>query len=143
MKTVLFLLSFLASLHLAAQDTSAVIVHKDPRLDALVRKQAAINVAVKKASSRTMRGFRLLVINTNNRDEAIAAKTKLYTLYPELKAYLAYQSPYYKLKAGNFPTRAEAESYKRTMSVLFPKGVFVISDIIELKAEKDAVEVED
>jgi hypothetical protein len=143
MKTVLILLSFLATLHVAAQDSGTVIVHKDPRVDLLAKKQAAINVAVKKASSRTMRGFRLLVVNTTRREEAIAAKTKIYTLYPELKAYLAYQSPYYKLKAGNFRTREEAETYRRTMSTLFPKGVFIVNDIIELKAEKDAVELEE
>lgn len=127
-----------------AQDSiSSVVVHKDPRLDLLVKRQAAINAAVKKATPHTARGFRLLVANTNNRNEAIAAKTKVYTLFPELKAYLAYQSPYYKLKVGNFQTRAEAESYRKTMTSMFPKGVFIVNDIIEVKAEKDAVEVED
>ena len=53
------------------------------------------------------------MINTNNRDEAIAAKTKVYTYFPELKAYLQYQSPYFKLRAGNFKTREEAEKYRK------------------------------
>ena len=116
---------------------ASVIVHKDPRIDALVKKQAGINEAVKKASGYTQRGYRLMVTNTNNRDEAIAAKTKIYTYFPELKAYLQYQAPYFKLKAGNFKTREEAEKYRKNMSSFFPKGVFIISDIIEIKAEKE------
>ncbi len=115
----------------------SVIVHKDPRIDALVKKQADINVAVKKTSGYTTRGYRLMVINTNNREEAVAAKTKIYTYFPELKAYLLYQAPYFKLKAGNFKSRDEAEKYRKNMNVLFPKGVFIIGDTIEIKAEKE------
>jgi hypothetical protein len=121
-----------------AQDSAAtVIVHKDPRLDVLVKKQADINAAIKRAAARTARGFRLLVINTNKRDEAIAAKTKIYTNFPDMKAYLVYQSPYFKLKAGNFRTREEAQQYQRILSAYFPKGVFIVNDIIEVTPEKD------
>lgn len=126
-----------------SQDTAAVIVHKDPRVDVLAKKQASINSAIKKSSARTMRGYRLMVVNTNKRDEAIAAKTKIYTFFPDMKAYLSYQSPYFKLKAGNFQTREEAEKYRKLMASMFPKGVFIINDIIEVKPEKETVEVED
>ncbi len=122
--------------------TAAVIVHKDPRVDILVKKQASINTAVKKASARSMRGYRLMVVNTNKRNEAIDAKTKIYTYFPELKAYLSYQSPYFKLKAGNFKTRDEAEKYRKMMTTMFPKGVFIINDIIEIKPEKEIEEFE-
>ena len=118
------------------QDTSAVIVHKDLRIDMLIKKQAQINEETARESRRTMKGYRLMVINTNKRDEAIAAKTKIYTYFPELKAYLLYQSPYFKLKAGNFKTRDEAEDYQKKLNAFFPKGVFIISDIIEIKPEK-------
>src|SRR5438045_5391882 len=97
-----------------AQDTASkmLIVHKDPRMDALVKKQAAINERSKRINGRTMRGYRLLVVNTNSRDEAIAAKTKIYTHFPDQKAYLTYQSPFFKLKAGNFQTRDDAKRYQ-------------------------------
>jgi len=122
--------------------TASVIVHKDPRVDILVKKQSSINTAVKKASARSMRGYRLMVVNTNKRNEAIDAKTKIYTYFPELKAYLSYQSPYFKLKAGNFKTRDEAEKYRKMMTTMFPKGVFIINDIIEIKPEKEKEELE-
>ena len=126
-----------------AQDSTflqgpAVIVHKDPRVDALVKKQAAVNYAYKKAGGRTMRGYRLMIINTNSRDEAIAAKTKIYTHFPDQKAYLTYQAPFFKLKAGNYQTRDEAKKYQELMKILFPKGVFIMNDTIEVKPEKDS-----
>jgi hypothetical protein len=120
-----------------AQDSSSVVVHKDPRLDVLLKKQGEVNAAIKKANARTAKGYRLLVINTNKRDEAIAAKTKVYTAFPELKTYLVYQSPYFRLKVGNFKTREEAVQYQKSLGFYFPKGVFVLSDTIEVTPEKD------
>ncbi len=118
-------------------DSSSVIVHKDPRLDLLVKKQAQINEETSRDARRTDKGFRLMIISTNSRDEAIAAKTKVYTYFPELKAYLWYQSPYFRVKAGNFKDRKDAEAYQKRMNTYFPKGVFIMNDIIEVKPARE------
>ncbi len=118
-------------------DSGSVIVHKDARLDLLVKKQAEINEATTRESRRTDKGFRLLIISTNSREEAIAAKTKVYSTFPELKAYLWHQSPYYKVKAGNFKDRKDAETYQRKLNPFFPKGVFIMKDVIEVKPGKE------
>ncbi|MGZ3959510.1 MAG: hypothetical protein ACXVBT_16600, partial [Flavisolibacter sp.] len=143
MKKWLLLLVFFAvrtgfAQNVPSHDTNTVVIHKDPRIDALLSKQASVNAAIKKASARRMKGYRLLVVNTNKRNEAIDAKTKIYTYFPDLKAYLIYQTPYFKLKAGNFRTRDEAEKYRKDMNAIFPKGVFIINDTIEITPEKDS-----
>ena len=155
MKKIIFLVAILFSLQSFAQtqpgqggdtaakrsiDSPSVIIHKDPRLDLLVKKQAQINEQTSRESRRSGKGFRLMIISTNNSDEAMAAKTKVYTFFPELKAYLWHQSPYYKLKAGNFKERKEAEEYKKRLNVYFPKGVFIMNDIVEMKPEKSREE---
>lgn len=117
-------------------DSNSVIVHKDPRLDLLVKKQASINEVTSRDGRRTDKGFRLMIISTNNRDEAMAAKTKVYTYFPDLKAYMWYQSPYFRVKAGNFKDRKDAEAYQRRLNTYFPKGVFIMKDIIEVKSGK-------
>ena len=144
MQKILFISFLLISLTCVAQedtagtylDSNTVIVHKDPRLDLLVKKQAEVNDVSTREGRRTDKGFRLMIISTNSRDEAIAAKTKIYTYFPELKAYLWHQSPYYKVKAGNFKDRREAEAYQQKLNVYFPKGVFIMNDIVELKLDK-------
>jgi len=118
-------------------DTPSVMVHKDPRIDLLVKKQIQINEETSREARRVGRGYRLLVINTNNREEAAAAKTKVYTFFPELKSYLLYQAPYFKLKVGNFRDRKEAEDYQERLQKYFPKGVFIMNDTIEIKLDKD------
>ena len=80
MKSILVVVLCSVGLSLFAQqstDTSSIVVHKDPRLDLLVKKQAEINEETTRNARRVARGFRLLVINTNHREEAINAKTKL------------------------------------------------------------------
>jgi len=145
MKSVFVCLFSLVSINMYAQqltsDTSSVVIHKDSRIDLLVKKQAEINEETTRNARRVTKGFRLLVVNTNKRDEAISAKAKLYQYFPELKSYLLYQSPHFKLKAGNFKERRDAESYQKKLNAFFPKGVFVMNDMIEVKPDKDTEEM--
>ena|SRR5687767_14499476 len=141
MKKSFLLAVFLYGLNSFAQDTSiidsnTVVVHKDARIDLLISMQAQINEETSRDSRKTAKGYRLMIISTNNRDEAISAKAKVYTYFPELKAYLWHQSPYYKLKAGNFKDRKEAEAYQKKLNVYFSNGVFIMNDIVEVKPEK-------
>lgn len=134
------------SLFIAKRDTQTVSIQKDPRLDLLIKKQIQINEESSRNARRQEKGFRLLVISTTLREEAITAKTKVYTAFPELKAYLYHQTPYYKVKVGNFKERKDADTYQKRLELLFPKGVFVINDIIEVKlklpGEEDNIEQE-
>jgi hypothetical protein len=147
MKNLFFLAFIFLSFNSIAQDsswkrsvdTNTVVIHKDPRIDMLVKKQAQINEETSRDARRIGKGYRLLVINTSKRDEAVAAKSTVYENFPELKAYLIYQSPYFKLKVGNFKERKEAEAYQDKLRKFFPKGVFIMNDVIELKLEKEAL----
>jgi len=145
MKSVFVSLFSLFSFSLFAQqtinDTSSVVIHKDPRLDLLIKKQAEINEETSRNARKVARGFRLLVINTNKRDEAIGAKSKLYQYFPELKSYLYYQTPYFKVKAGNFKEKKDAEDYQKKLNKVFTKGVFIMTDLIEVKPEKETEEI--
>ena len=129
--TIFFLFVFL---NVNAQsDSGSVVVFKDARIDLLVKKQIAINEETTRDSRRTANGFRILVINSNDRNKVFAAKAKIYQNYPELKPYLMYQPPFYKLKVGNFRTREEAEEYQRALSRDFPTGLYIVREIIEVK----------
>ena len=132
------------SLFISKNDSSYVFIIKDNRVDGLIKRQIQVNEETSRNARRQDKGFRLLVISTTLRDEALAAKTKVYSYFPELKAYLFHQSPYYKVKAGNFKDRKDAELYQRRLELLFPKGVFIINDLIEVKlklpGEEDVIE---
>ncbi|HYE54543.1 MAG TPA: SPOR domain-containing protein [Chitinophagaceae bacterium] len=139
MKLLFGILLTVISLQLNAQSDSLnknIAVHKDPRIDLLIQKQIAINEETTRDTRRTMQGYRILVINSNDRNKVFAAKARIYQSYPELKPYLMYQPPFYKLKVGNFKTKEEAEDYRKELARDFPTGLYVIRDVIEVKPEK-------
>lgn len=138
MKKLIGLLSLLISLSALAQtDSNAVVVHKDPRIDQLVKKQIEINEFNTRDSRRYVSGYRILVVSSNDRNKAMNAKSKLYQDQPDLKVYIMYQAPFYKLKAGNFRDRKDAEEYLPYLQKLFPSGVYIIRDTIEVNPADD------
>ena len=139
MKSWILLLFVAASLtSLGQTDSNSIVVHKDPRIDLLVKKQIEINEVTTRNNRRSAQGYRIQVISTNNRTKALEAKTRIYQRFPELKTYLMYQSPFFKLKVGNFLERQDAESYLQDILQLFPTGVYVVRDVVEVKPEKNA-----
>ncbi|MFV0604729.1 MAG: SPOR domain-containing protein [Niabella sp.] len=137
MTRLFFLMVLFISSQVMAQQAASVSVYKDPRIDVLIKKQAEVNdYSTRNASKRrNTKGYRLLVASTSNRNDAIAARTKVLTYYPELKAYMYHQSPYFKVTAGNFLTRADAAAYQKRMNANFAGGVFIINATIEVKPE--------
>jgi hypothetical protein len=138
MKNILALLFSLVVLGSASaqSDSTGVVVHKDPRIDMLVKKQIEYNEVTTRDSRRFVQGYRILIMNTNDRNKATDAKTKMYTEFPELRAYLQWQAPFFKLKVGDFKTRAEADEYLEDIKRVFPTGVYVVRDIIEVNPDK-------
>ncbi|MFN4893047.1 MAG: SPOR domain-containing protein [Bacteroidota bacterium] len=112
-------------------DSGSIRIVKDARIDQLIAKQIEVNEYTTRSGRRVTAGFRLLVSNTKDRQEAIQAKTLIYQNYPDLKPYLWHQAPYYKLKVGNFKTKEDALYFSQKLKPLFPKGVFVMNDEID------------
>jgi len=136
MKSFLIIFLFAARSVHAQTDSVSVVVVKDPRVDQLIKKQAQINEETTRDSRRNIPGYRIQVINSSDRNKVFSVKTTIYQKYPDLKPYLIYQAPNYKLKLGNFKTAEEAEPYVLQLTKLFPTGVYVIHDIIEVKPDK-------
>ena len=119
--------------------SNTVFVMKDSRFDLLTKKKAEIN---KKAADarRPTKGYRIQVLNTTDRTQALAAKSKLLSQYPDHKTYLMYTAPYFKIRFGNFVERSEADELKKELAKIFPAGVFIIPSDIEYKAPPEKEE---
>lgn len=131
MQKVFVLLSALL-LGSAAFANDSIVVKKDPRLDVLTARQTAMNKRTSiMTSSGQYKGFRVQVISTRDRNRAINVKAQLLTRYPGEKTYAVYQSPYFKVRIGNFIDKEDAEDFRKTLSRYFKEGVFVVPDIIE------------
>ena len=145
MKNVLLILliCFLASPVLAQQATTdslvpgKVTVKKDPRIESLGKKMAEYNESLANKLHST-RGYRLMILSTNDRQKAIQVRSQLLQLFPDQSIYMVFQSPFIKLKFGNFLERTEAEDYRKQIiaSKIINSNIYIVSEMVDVKAEK-------
>lgn len=147
-KGVIFIISIMLTGNLMAQETIAdtvryanVVIKKDARVDVLGEKMLAYNIGLSK-NIRSGKGYRLMVLSTNDRNLAMQLRSKLLQQYPEHKVYMIYQNPFIKLKMGNFVEKEEAENFKKQLlkQKIMPGNIYVLPENIELKPEIEEVE---
>jgi hypothetical protein len=110
----------------------------DSRLELLAKKEAEINEAIANGP-KFAKGYRLMILNTTNRTEAMSIRAKLLQLFPEQKIYMTFQPPHIKVKLGNFLEKNEAEEYIKEVNQnkLVTTEVYLLSEMIEIKTEKN------
>ena len=86
----------------------------------------------------TTKGYRLMLLTTNDRAQAIQVRTRLLQVFPNQSIYMVFQSPFIKLKFGNFLDRNEANDYRKQIMDLkiVPGNIYVVPEMVEAKAEK-------
>jgi len=142
MKKVIAILLVLISFGAKAQDVPEVAdtakgkitVYKDVRLAILAGKQASNMLG-----PRAAKGYRLMIINTNDRDLALKVRSQLLQRYPEQKVYMSFKPPYIQIKFGNFVEKAEAEKYKANIkkSGVVSTNIYAVPEIVEVKPLKE------
>ena len=124
-----------------SQAADTIIVHKDARVDILTQKQAAINkVTSRMTANGLFKGYRLQVLNTRSRDDAFKTKASMLENFPDEKVYVLYQSPYFKVRVGNFVNRNDAESFKKELSLFYTQPAYVVNDLIEYIPKADELQ---
>lgn len=103
-------------------------VFKDPRIDVLIQQQRYLNTL----ALRNVSGYRVQVLSTTNRGAANQARAKLMQLFPEYSTYMDYQSPYFRIRIGDFLQRDSAATLQEELGQYFPNGVFTVKDRIKI-----------
>lgn len=118
--------------------TGKVTVIKDSRLDELAKKETAFN-EVLNMSAKAGKGYRLMVLSTNDRPMAMKVRGQLLQNYPDQKIYMIYQPPNIKLKFGDYVEKADAESMRKDIikSKIVTGNIYIVADKIEIKPDKN------
>lgn len=113
-----------------------VLLQKDSRIDILGQKMGDYNTGLAK-SVRSGNGFRLMLLTSNDRNMVMQTRSKLLQQYPEHKIYMIYQSPFIKLKMGNFVEKTDAEKLKKQLlsQKIITGNIYILSETIEIKPE--------
>lgn len=95
-------------------------------------------------------GYRVLIFSqsgNHSKNGALEAKSYFEFIYPETKAYISFEEPYFKVKVGNFYNRYEAEIFLRQIKLDYPYA-FIVRDVLDavdflkLGEETDSMEQE-
>lgn len=134
----------LANFSLSAQTSGTIEVSKDTlitilqnfRADNEINPTAARTISLgpkkvdKSNATRVKRkGFRVQIYSGANRSEAQAIQAEFKSKHPGMDAYLAYYEPNYRVKVGDFTSRAEANTYMRILRSQY-NHVFVLQEDI-------------
>ena len=110
----------------SAQTRGKVEVIKDPLIDTLIARRPILNKAILNISPETMYGYRVQIFFGSSRQAAYAAQEKFNEEYPDMRTYITYTEPNFKVQAGDFRTRLEAEKLRSDLTQMFP-SMFIIS----------------
>lgn len=105
----------------------------DPRIDSLIQKHIALN---KKFPG--MEGYRVMIYfesGNNSKDSANKVIERFHEKYPNVPAYLSFNSPYYRVRVGNFRSRMEGERFVNRI-----KGIYSNAWVIQTKIEPPKLE---
>lgn len=100
----------------------------DPRLDTLIMVQTQLNDLI----PRYIQGYRVQVISTTNRNEALEAQANMLSTFPDYRSNLIYENPYFKVRIGDFQNQNEADSLKSQIIKTYPSGVFIVPDRVRV-----------
>ena len=134
--------AFINAQNIVPKDTTSVTgkvtVYKDSRLDIVAKKEAEFNEALA-LGPKSAKGYRLMVLSTNDREKAMSLRARLLQRFPDQKVYMSFQPPYIKLKFGNFLDKAEADQYKKEIldNKLVATNIYLVPEIIEIKPDKN------
>jgi hypothetical protein len=132
MKTFVLTGSFLLfSLYSLAQNqivvSDKVEIVSDFNLQFLLEKNLE-----KSEKTDKMPGYRIQITSSNSRDEVSKQRDLVTKDFKNIKTYVIYDQPYYKLRLGDFRNRLEALKYMEEIAPVFPSA-FVVKDEIKIK----------
>ncbi|HAO04548.1 MAG TPA: hypothetical protein DCQ15_07670 [Chitinophagaceae bacterium] len=136
---VIFCCSFMSKAQVDFKDSLGVVtIKQDNRIEILGQKMAEYNLNLA-TKPRMSKGFRLMLLSTSNRDLAMSVRTKLLQQFPNESIYMSFQSPYIKIKFGNFEERGDADRMRKLLLAqkLVPGNIYIVSENIEVNP-KDA-----
>jgi len=107
---------------------STIVVQSDSRLDSLIARHVRIN-----EMKDGFDGWRVQIFSGSGNEARQAAndmRVDFLAMYPEIPAYLIYQSPNFKIRVGDFRTELDAIHLQRQLAYQFPGG-FVVKDLVK------------
>ena len=123
MRTLLvFAVVLFATATSRAQQYRNLVVTPDPDVERVLNLFAEVSEA-----EEEVEGWRVQILATTDRQQLERTEADFKSTYPSVPVDWVHNSPYYKLRAGAFFTRPEADGLRQRLSREF-EGVYLVKD---------------
>lgn len=115
-----------------AQTRGKVQVVAPPLFDTLLARRGALVTGKRQSSAggyTSSYGYRIQIFSGSKRTAAYNAQAKCNREFPDIRTYIVYREPNFKVRAGDFRTRIEAERMREQLKTYFPI-TFLVSEKI-------------
>ncbi len=134
MKNLLLLFFLGISLAAFSQPMGRVEVVADPRLEKMEQSFIKNN-----KRDQENDGFRIQVSQATERAGILKMQADLTKKYPQMKWYVEFQQPYFRLRAGDFRNRFEALGSVALLKKEFPQA-YLVADRVDLLLDPEKVD---
>ena len=124
----------------AGSGEGIVSIHQSSSIDSLMNSTGQRQVELSGSDEYiTSRGYRIQIFSGNNQREskatAYSMESQLREQFPEMETYVSFQSPFWKLRVGNYRTSEEAHAALRELKATFPKWkeMFIVKDAVKYR----------
>ena len=103
-------------------------VSADPKIDKI---SAKMGTPCFNCPNVKIKGYRVQIMNNTKKTMIDEARARLLSTHANISNYIDYKAPYFRLRAGDFRSKLDAEKFQSEIKAMFP-GCVVIQDFIEL-----------
>lgn len=106
-----------------------VEIVQDERISQLTDKYKKMSL-----SNPEIDGYRVQIFfdsGSNSKNLAASIKSGFEVVYPEIKSYLSYKEPYYRVRVGDFRSLTEAVGFQKKIAVDYPNAFPVKDKVIQ------------
>ncbi len=107
--------------------TGTITVKQDARVTDILKRQISQN-----KRKNGVDGYRIQILFNSGpgaRNQAIRAKADFLSAYPGYPVYILYQSPFYKVRIGDFVLKRDALKVYHQIKNKYPTA-FIVNDIV-------------
>lgn len=124
-----------------------VMVYEDESISQVLGRPVALPRTVYTNAEGTiqyykMRGYKIQAFSGNNqrtsKNEANRKQTLINNSFPELETVVLFDSPFWRLRVGNFQTREEAQKMMTELKETFPsfgKEMYIVVDEVKIPVD--------
>lgn len=123
MKYIVLLFSFILSIQISAQ--GEVNVETSPTISKMMD-----DFTSKNKSEKSIKGWRIQIITTNDRRKMESAISKFSSMYPDVDLKWNHVAPYYRVKVGAYENKMQLMGFLLELKDDFP-GVIPVMDNVK------------